>query len=1189
MKLTTFLFLFFFIPFAIFGQTFFGPQHVLMSTEISVDNPEFVYAADLDGDGDMDVVSVSRTDSKIAWYENIDSSGVFGNQHLITTEVDYAFAVFAADLDGDEDYDLLSASWVDDKIAWYENLDGLGNFGDQQIISIEADGAGSVHAADIDGDGDMDVLSASFFDSSIKWYMNEDGLGTFGDPQVISNSILSASYVTAADIDGDGDMDVFCTSSGTDKVAWFENVSGNGVFGPQQIISTTMDGAIFINVVDVNGDEYLDVIAASSENNKIAWFENLNGEGNFGTQHIITSQADYVLSIRAGDFDGDGDNDLVSASYDDNKIAWYKNENGSGNFGPPQLISLDHKGATSVFASDFDNDGDLDVLACSRLDDKIAWYGNIDGEGAFETQQIIATKANGQRAVHSADLNGDGNMDILSASQSDDKVIWFKNIDGSGSFKIQQIITSEADVAESVFAADIDGDGDMDVLSASRDDDKIAWYNNLDGEGTFGDQEIITTQADGASSVFAVDLDGDGDNDVLSTSFYDNKIAWYENEDGLGSFSNQQVISTEAVFARFVRAIDLDNDGDMDVLSASSGDDKVAWYENLNGLGDFGDQQIISSIADEVFSVYGEDIDFDGDNDVIAALRFSGKIVWYENEDGQGSFGNQKIISTQVPDAWHAYASDMDNDGDLDALSVSNFNNEITWYENEDGDGNFGVQQIISSELETPNYIITADLDNDGDKDVISASWFDGKIAWYENLFSEAIVSGVCYYDENENAMRDSNELVLFNQTVTIDPESITSFTNNNGSFNFVLENGNYTVSVIPDEYWEVTNNPPDYNIFVQDTSIQNLDFGLFPYQDVTDVTTTMSSAPTRCGFDVPFWINYENEGTTYASGLIEFEIDPLASFISAVPSPDSIAGNYYYWKFDSLPPTHYSTIDLIIEMPGVEYLGEIITFYTSSYIEDDLGALYYNYTYAYRVEINCSFDPNDKLVRPEGELEQNYTLFGEELEYTIRFQNTGTDTAFTVRLEDQLDENLDWSTFRPIGASHPYQVTLNGNGMVEFLFENILLPDSTSNEIESHGFAKYRIKHIEGLSENTEIQNNADIFFDFNPAIQTNTTLNTLVSEIPVSIKEPEQKIAIDIFPNPFEDYTTIRIGELPGRGKATLNLLNVNGRLLKNYEMSSNSELQIKGREFPSGIYFYELKNRKGVILGKGKMIKQ
>jgi hypothetical protein len=134
-----------------------------------------------------------------------------------------------------------------------------------------------------------------------------------------------------------------------------------------------------------------------------------------------------------------------------------------------------------------------------------------------------------------------------------------------------------ADGASFVYATDLDGDGDLDVLSASWHDN-IAWYENTDGTGQFGQQNVITTAADGAQSVYAADLDGDGDQDVLSASS-DNRIAWYENTDSAGQFGRQQVITTASAISRCVDAADVDNDGDVDVLSAF-GDGKIAWYEN---------------------------------------------------------------------------------------------------------------------------------------------------------------------------------------------------------------------------------------------------------------------------------------------------------------------------------------------------------------------------------------------------------------------------------------------------------------------------------------------------------------------------------------------------------------------------------------------------------------------------------
>jgi hypothetical protein len=215
----------------------------------------------------------------------------------------------------------------------------------------------------------------------------------------------------------------------------------------------------------------------------------------------------------------------------------------NGTFGSQQIITTQANGANSVYACDIDGDGDNDVLSASWFDNKIAWYENTDGNGTFGSQQIITTAAYDAMSVYACDIDGDGDNDVLSAAQYDDKIAWYENTDGNGTFGSQQIITTAADAARSVYACDIDGDGDNDVLSASWGDDKIAWYENTDGNGTFGSQQIITTAADAARSVYACDIDGDGDNDVLSASYYDDKIAWYENTDGNGTFGSQQIIT----------------------------------------------------------------------------------------------------------------------------------------------------------------------------------------------------------------------------------------------------------------------------------------------------------------------------------------------------------------------------------------------------------------------------------------------------------------------------------------------------------------------------------------------------------------------------------------------------------------------------------------------------------------------
>jgi uncharacterized repeat protein (TIGR01451 family) len=151
-------------------------------------------------------------------------------------------------------------------------------------------------------------------------------------------------------------------------------------------------------------------------------------------------------------------------------------------------------------------------------------------------------------------------------------------------------------------------------------------------------------------------------------------------------------------------------------------------------------------------------------------------------------------------------------------------------------------------------------------------------------------------------------------------------------------------------------------------------------------------------------------------------------------------------------------------------------------------------------VDVEClpitdSFDPNDKLVLPAGLFTQHLTAFGQVLEYTVRFQNTGNDYAYKVVVTDTLSENLDMSSLRLAGASHPYKFTVVGKGrpVLTWTFDNINLPDSARDQAGSNGFVKFTVLPLGNLPEGTRIENFGDIFFDYNPPVRTNTVFNTL------------------------------------------------------------------------------------------------
>ncbi len=310
-----------------------------------------------------------------------------------------------------------------------------------------------------------------------------------------------------------------------------------------------------------------------------------------------------------------------------------------------RVISTTAAGAFSVFATDLDGDGDTDVLSASGLDDKIAWYENNGGSPPTFTERVISTTASGTHSVFATDVDGDGDIDVLSASGTDDKIAWYESDGGSPPAFTERVISTTADVAVSVFATDVDGDGDIDVLSASGLDDKIAWYESDGLSPPTFTERVISTSANSAFSVFATDVDGDGDTDVLSACAFPAKIAWYENDPGAPGppTFTERVISTAASLAHSVFATDVDSDGDTDVLSASGWDDKIAWYESDGGPTPTFTEHAISTVAGNALSVFAADVDGDGDTDVLSASSADDKIAWYESDAGSPPTVHQSL------------------------------------------------------------------------------------------------------------------------------------------------------------------------------------------------------------------------------------------------------------------------------------------------------------------------------------------------------------------------------------------------------------------------------------------------------------------------------------------------------------------------------------------------------------------
>jgi hypothetical protein len=358
-------------------------------------------------------------------------------------------------------------------------------------------------------------------------------------------------------------------------------------------------------------------------------------------------------------------------------------------FPAKQVVTIDAKGARCAVAADFDRDGDMDIVSASSTDNTVAWYEQLsDGEFSEERRQVTFS-SNGARIVTTGDIDGDGWVDIIAASYYDHTVGWFKNVPDSNGFrtfeKDRRVISRSALNAQGVTVVDIDGDGDLDVASASSGDNTIAWYENLGFDGTFCEvKTIVDNNAVGARTVVAADFDGDGDIDLASASKDDNTVAWYRNEDGRGTFSPKIVINSSAFGAYSIYPVDLDRDGDMDLVAAANADGHypVSFFRN-DGSANF--DRIAIEVGDPsdpkgkfVLSVFAADFDRDGCIDVAYAEFFGDRIGWNRNLgpncDGTAWSNHTVYLGLQ---GHYVFGEDMDADGDTDIIAVNHAENQV--------------------------------------------------------------------------------------------------------------------------------------------------------------------------------------------------------------------------------------------------------------------------------------------------------------------------------------------------------------------------------------------------------------------------------------------------------------------------------------------------------------------------------
>ncbi len=1006
--------------------------------------PRRVFVVDFDQDGDLDILNCNYT----AWYVNLytnDGNGNFTRDNIIdnnnSTGVDDMVDFVVNDFDQDGDYDFVCVMDSNAKnIYWIENH-GNGTYTSHQI-GIDADFM--AHPFDFEGDGDLDVMVVYY--PGVKVLVN-DGNMNFTETDLGMTS-YGIGATKADDIDDDGDLDFLLGKNFTGPNALFDIIenNGNGNF-TQHTITTNYAEGIYVDVndidlMDMDSDGDKDIVCAINNTDGMLWFEN-QGNLNYSNYTIPSPLFNQVDEFYLGDLDSDGFSDWTYYSEEKEQLLIY-------NPITSDFSIMDDYSFNPTQALDMDNDGLTDLIGI--YNNTLVWSKNLDGfsfDTRILTDNIYLSSGTAIliKDYKFGDMNNDGMVDIVakgSEGTAEDQIMWLEWQGGTN--YIEHLIPNNIPFEfayNSIDLFDINNDGNLDIFLAR--DDRLVCLTN-DGAGNFQEHYIITPGTGYELKGWDYgDINGDGTNEIVI--MHPLGLYLYE-QDGPMNFTEiyHYPFPEEVNFPEYdnVRIDDINN----------------------NGLGDI---------------VCGEQ-----------NLGF----FWLDNQ-GDNLFFYRFIGDSDGP--FHSYDLDLDNDGDLIQYN--------TIFENS-GNGllsNYPIQDNVPF-VSGQSRKVFLDIDNDQDLDYIVKKDATTLVI-KQNLAIRSVVEGFAYWDENGSQSFEPNEYKLPGVLVESQPGGLNAVTDSQGDFYLNLTANDYQISSQAPEGWALASIPTSFDVTLDNQGQSGIAFGFVPTDSIYEIEPYIATGIIRCNNSTIFHFNARNNGTLIGEGELWASLDPNAvDSITFIDEPDIFIDSLNFgWYFNGLYPNETTQRNVMVHISGITDLlsvGDTL----------DFGAELINSSsndttdFIYEPILLCSYDPNDKLVVPSNRGIPNYTFFDEELIYTIRFQNTGNDTAFQVLIKDYLDEYLDPSTLTILASSHIEQLTTDiytatNQPLVSFYFEDIMLPDSTTNPIGSQGFVMFSILPKSNMPEGYQTHNQAEIYFDLNPAIITNTTLNTFVSEIPCEI----------------------------------------------------------------------------------------
>ncbi len=1087
-------------------------------------------------------------------------------------------------------------------------------------LNIGHDLAEELEAGDLNGDGKLDlVISGSRIiyrtinegDSNFSFLLEIDELplsqGYFKD-------------IELDDVDADGDLDIIATANvlGDNDdwliaVYWYENLSGVETFSAPILVGEHActdcgfgDGDGFdIETADFNQDGRLDVFVSSDP--ALIYYQGNNQSFSVPVALQSGTGLEVFTEYQARDMDGDNDPDLVRMGTYDGQFCWFRNLDGDGDFEPVcagNMRDPSHNYSWG-FIADLEGDGDVDYFyeyGPFRVNGIFVFRDDEGDASTFINPIKISDNLNGSFQVIDLDLDEDNDLDLLYLATDEGNLYWQENLDGLGNFSLPNLLIYN-DQLKAFDLQDFDGDGDLDICASWRGNavaggSGIFVYERLDDTLAFFKQTELNAESNiRYADIYARDFDADGDLDLIY-EHYSQNTAWRRNL-GNWNFGQDSIL----VPGELVGLANIDGNTFPDVCYVD-GDEVLHVVLRSEGTNDV----ILSLNPDyEYFFTKIIDLDEDGDEDLVSVDRDTDLLLFFENDNG--AFTEHVLfddLSSGLADI-----ADFDGDGKLDIIGRWQLLRQQT------GPTDFGELDFDIFNFSGRIHQM-ADFDTDGELDFLIAFENDG-LLWRENLIPlNFLVEGNVFHDLDEDCIYAAPDTSLYGWIVTFQKDNTSTYsvsTSPLGNYSgYLPDSGEYTVNVVrPSAYWRSC--VVDTVLAIYDTAAT---YAVnFPVQAEMDCPLLgLNSAGTNlrpciegavtfsyCNYGTApaenaqleiqpeTWLEVNGSSIPWASttdstyifdlgdiavgacGSVHLYVTPDCDTIevgdiacvAAYLSPDSIClPQDTLWDGSTIEASGFCTNDSIVfqlRNIGEGNMAEARYFRIEYIVNDDIVMLIDTDTFhlaadeekiislppggaelirieadqdefhplvlnatamvancalpggpafpadlisnfpdedgnpfaeLYCREITGSYDPNIKEALPAG-IGEGFIDADWELDYTIHFQNTGNDTAFTVIIKDQISEHLDLTTLRIGAASHDFVWALSLDRELSFTFNNILLPDSTTNQLLSQGYVQFSIMPKADLPVLTQIDNYADIYFDSNAPITTDIVSRTI------------------------------------------------------------------------------------------------